>query len=493
LQHFLLSNPARLILELDRLDCEESHLRFVKKFFPEKEGSPFLVGPHQAVIAETLDRVIGGEINRLIINVPPGYAKTIMAVIYFIARGIAINPRSRFIHASFNGTLALDNSSNVRALIRLSGYQGIWPLKVRDDTDAKGLWRTEDGGGLMAAAAGGPITGFRAGTMEPGFTGALIIDDPLKPDDADSELERGKINGRWHSTFKSRLAKESVPVIVIMQRLHIDDFSGFLLKGGSGEMWHHLMLPIVIENDKPYPSDYTHGIPIEHGLPDGPLWDEKHDLEQIETLKVNPFVFASQYMQQPVVSGGNLFKEDWFQAYRDLPQLDWRAIYGDTAQKTGERNDFSVFQCWGKGRDGRAYLIDQVRGKFEAPELTKVARAFWEKHKRVPWNTHGHLRSMKIEDKVSGTGLIQELRRHPNVIPVQAVQRDRDKVLRANDVLGHFATGSVCVPVNAYFYTDWRDEMLAFPNGQHDDQVDPTMDAVTDMLVRGHRSIADVL
>lgn len=491
-----LADPRRTLRELDRLDCEQSHIRFVSKFFREKEAADLIVGPHHRVIADTLDRVLRGEIKRLIINIPPGYSKTEFAVVHFIAHGLALNPKARFIHASFNGPLALFNSNSVKDVMALEGYQAIWPIQVRDDVAAKELWRTVEGGGMKASSAGGPITGFRAGRIEPGFTGALVIDDPVKPDDAESEIERDRVNNRWHSTFKSRLAHEDVPVIVIMQRLHVDDFSGFLLKGGADCRWDHLLLPIEINNAEPYPSEYTHGDPIAHGLADGPLWPRKHDAAQIAQLKLNPYVYTGQYAQRPTVAGGNLFKAEWLRGYDYLPPLQYRMIYADTAQKTGQRNDYSVLQCWGRSFDGRAYLIDQVRGRFEAPALEAAARAFWAKHHDVFGDHFGPLRAMKVEDKASGTGLIQSLRKpaldptalYRDPVPVIGIPRDRDKVMRANDVLPLFAVGLVHVPTDADWYPDWLNELLAFPNGAHDDQVDPVMDAVSDMLGGGNGS-----
>lgn len=480
-----LRNPKAALRELDRLDCEQDHLRFAKRFFEEREGSEFMVGPHHRVMCAALDRVLRGEITRLIINVPPGYTKSELAVIYLVAHGMAVNPRARFIHASFNGPLALENSNKVRDVLRLPGFQDLWPRKIRVDTDSKGLWRTVEGGGLMAAAAGGPITGFRAGTLEPGFTGALVIDDPLKPDDANSDVEREHINGRWHSTFKSRLALESVPVVVIMQRLHVNDFSGFLLKGGAGCKWHHLLLPVWVDNGAPYPAEYTHGIPLPHGLPDGPLWPTKHDATAIKLLQVDSYTYSGQYAQVPVVAGGNLFREEWLHGYDVHPDLSYRTIYADTAQKAGERHDYSVLQCWGMGKDGRAYLLDQMRGKWESPDLDRMARAFWKLHADLKGSSLGPLRAMKVEDKSSGTGLIQSLKRPPDPIPILPIPRSRDKELRANDVLPTFAAGLVRVPMKAEWFPAWRQELLAFPNGSHDDQVDPTMDAVSDMLVNG--------
>ncbi|CTQ67156.1 Transposase [Roseibium alexandrii] len=454
-----------------------NHLEFTKHFFLEKEGQPFSVSRFHEVICDTLDLVFAGKITRLIINIPPGYGKTELAVINFIAHGFAKNPRARFIHASYAEPLALDNSTKIKDVIALEGYQAHWPVTMRADTKAKGLWRTTAGGHLRAAAAGQPITGFRAGILaEPGFTGALIIDDPLKPDDALSDPTRTFINKRWENTFKSRLAHEAVPVIVIMQRLHIDDFAAHLMEN-SGEHWHLLKLPVEIDGECEAPSGKV--TMIRHGLPSGPLWEQKHSTEQIEILKVNEYVYSGQYGQEPVAEGGNLFKSEHLLRHTELPRLLWRAIYVDTAQKTKERNDFSVFQHWGVAADGKAYLIDQARGRFEAPELETTGITFWNKAKLLDPKQFGTLRKMEIEDKVSGTGLIQTVKRKG--IPVIAKQRDKDKYTRALDVVPSVASGLVSVPQDAPWVKAFLNEFMAFPDGTHDDQVDPFIDAVSDM------------
>lgn len=461
----------------ERKRLTSSHLEFTKHFFLEKEGQHFSVGRFHKVLCDTLDRVYAGEIPRLIINIPPGYGKTELAVINFVAHGFAKNPRARFIHASYAEPLALDNSTKIKDVIALDGYQAHWPVTMRADTKAKGLWRTTDGGHLRAAAAGQPITGFRAGILaEPGFTGALVIDDPLKPDDASSDPTRTFINKRWENTFKSRLAHESVPVIVIMQRLHVDDFAAHLMEN-SGESWHLLKLPIEIDGECEAPAGNVEM--IKHGLPDGPLWEQKHNADQIKILKANDYVYSGQYAQEPVADGGNLFKKDDLLRHTDLPRLLWRAIYVDTAQKTKERNDYSVLQHWGVAANGRAYLIDQARGRFEAPELEKTALAFWNKAKLLDPKTFGTLRKMEIEDKVSGTGLIQTVKRKG--VPVIAMPREKDKYTRALDVVPSMASGLVSVPMDAPWIKSFLNELMAFPDGAHDDQVDPFMDAVTDM------------
>lgn len=246
--------------------CEQDGMQFLRYFFKLREGTTMIRNWHHYAIEHVLQGVYDGLVNRLIINISPGYTKTEQAVINFIARGLAINPRSKYIHASYSADLAQENSSKIKETISLPEYQDLWPLTVRVDSKGKKRWFTEQGGGMMASSAGGQITGFRAGRMESGFTGAFVIDDPVKPDDAYSVPKRNAINNRFNNTMRSRLAVETVPMIVIMQRIHEDDLSGYLLKGGSGEKWHHLSIPAMLSEEKlnkPYPEDYTHGKPID--------------------------------------------------------------------------------------------------------------------------------------------------------------------------------------------------------------------------------------
>ncbi|WP_206540084.1 phage terminase large subunit [Leisingera sp. ANG-Vp] len=467
-----------------------SLLPFATWFFPEREGMALLVGPHHRVLSRTLDRVLKGEISRLIITLPPGYTKTEFAVVNFIAKGFQINPKARFIHATFSDDLARENSDKVKSLIETEAFQELEQVSIRRDSKAKDRWKTAEGGGLLAKAAGGPITGFRAGYMDKGkFTGALVVDDPLKPDDAFSPKKRENVNRRATNTFRSRLAHEGVPIIAIMQRLHDDDFAGHLLKGGTGEVWHHLDLPVLIEPGMEYPPEWTHGKPIDHGLPPGPLWAEKHTEAEIEVLKADAYTYNSQYRQRPANIEGALFNMDGFGEWRELPPMEFTRIYADTAQKTAERNDYSVFQLWGKAKTGGIYLIAQVRGKWLAPQLEATARTFWSKAVSDGWQPRG----MKIEDKVSGTGLIQSLsmaQPGKQLIPVEGIQRDKDKYTRGLDAAPWIATGHVHLPADMEWTPTLKAELQAFDGlgTGHDDQVDPLMDAIADMLNTGQFS-----
>lgn len=289
-----------------RIECEADGLYFARYFFHQRYQFKMIIARFHQVMQQALDRTMlpvehPEYINRLIVNIPPGYGKTDMCVINYIARGIAINRAARFLHLSFSEKLVLNNSSVAREIINNPEYQAMWPTVIKDDTDSKAMWYTHEGGGVNARPTKGQVTGFRAGHMNAErFTGALLIDDPLKPDDANYPKLREAVNNRYEETVASRLAVESVPIIVVMQRIHFDDLSGFLLRGGSGEYWHHLNLPVIVDNGEEYPEEYTHGVPLEHGLDNGWLWEVKHNDEHLVALQSHRRRFAAQYMQKPL-------------------------------------------------------------------------------------------------------------------------------------------------------------------------------------------------
>lgn len=259
-------NETRMLRHM----LEQDGLKFMQYFYKVREGACLKHNWHVYVIEYVLQAVLDCKVSRLIVNIAPGYTKTDQIVINFIARGLALNNRSKFIHTSYSGDLVQVNSSYIKDVIQSPEFQALWPMRLRVDSTGKKRWFTEHGGGMMAAPSGGQITGFRAGRMDyivnPSFTGAFIIDDPLKPDDAFSATKRTFINSRFNNTTRSRLALEHIPILVAMQRLHEDDLSGYLLKGGSGDKWHHLSIPVMLSDevlDAPYPEEYTHGIRID--------------------------------------------------------------------------------------------------------------------------------------------------------------------------------------------------------------------------------------
>jgi predicted phage terminase large subunit-like protein len=442
-------------IALNRTDL----LKFTQTMFSARKGAELKYNWHQDVICAALEKVVAGQIKRLVINVPPRSGKTEIAVINFMAWCMGNFPDCEFIHASYSKRLAAANAYATRAIMQHEKYLEIFDsIELSTDSRAKDEFRTDIGGIVYATGAEGTITGYGAGKMRDYFGGAIIIDDPHKAGEATSDTMRKNVIDWFGTTMESRKNSPDTPIIVIMQRLHEEDLSGYLLAGGNGEKWHHISIPALNDNDETF-------------------WHGQFKTEDLHRLrKTNSYVFSGQMMQKPSPDGGGMFKTHWWKFYSSQPIFDYRMIYADTAMKTGQENDYSVFQCWGK-KAGDIYLIDQLRGKWEAPQLLQVAKSFWNKHRAI---SNGTLRKMKIEDKASGTGLIQQMKQ--DRMQVDGIKRDKDKVTRAYDAAPPIEAGRVYLPQDSEWLSDYLAEFEMFPNGKHDDQIDPTMDAIQDML-----------
>lgn len=502
-------DKALILADIARRECERDHLIFARHFHRSRQGTSFIVNWHHHYIADALQEVIDGKTQNLIINVAPGSSKTELVVINFMARAIALNPKARFLHLSYSDDLASLNSSTTRDIISSDAFRQLWQLEIADDAKAKKRWNVlvngKPAGGVYATALGGQVTGFRAGHMAPGFQGAIVIDDPLKPEDAFSPAKLNAANRKLLTTVKSRRANPSTPIVIIMQRIAEKDPTGFIEGGNIPGDWKIIRIPALIDDA------YVAGLPenikplVVVGERDEKgrfsYWAYKEPIKELLTMergegkdqdggRVSRHVFATQYQQSPVALGGNIIKGHHFHRYRIHPKLKYRSIYADTAQKTKERNDFSVFECWGLGTDGKVYLLDMIRGRWEAPELKRRAVAFWKKHKVLDnQDTVGSLRKLKVEDKSSGTGLIQSIKSEEN-IPVEGIERGKDKLTRVMDALPYIEIGCVSIPEEAHFTNDFIAECESFSadnSHDHDDQVDPMLDAISDMLSTGNK------
>ncbi len=438
----------------------------------------------------------------------PGGTKTETFVVNFIARGLALNPRARFLHLSGSDSLASINSATAREIVTSEEYQKFWPLKIAPDADAKKRWNVlvdgKEAGGVYATSIGGQVTGFRAGHMTTGFQGAILIDDPIKPEDAFSRTKTDATNRKLVTTVKSRKANPMTPIILVMQRTGDNDPTAFIEKGNLGDDWDFIRIPAILTEDylktlsPKYLKLILQGETVDNRFS---YWPYKEPLQELLKLergdgmdasgqRISRHVFASQYNQSPKALGGNIIKGQNFKRYTVLPQIRWRKVYADTAQKTKERNDFSVFEEWGVGVDGLAYLLDLIRGRWEAPELQRRAVAFWAKVNGRDVSKFGQCRKMMVEDKSSGTGLIQTIRHPPYNIPIEPIERDKDKLTRVMDALPYIECGQVCIPEDAPFTADFVTECESFTaddSHDFDDQVDPLCDAVDDMLQSGNK------
>lgn len=454
------------------------------------DGNDHIDTRFDPIFNSVLDKTFTGEINRLIINIPPGFGKTARAVWSYVARGFAINPTARFIHASYSDKLVQDNSSKIRDLINHTDYRQLFPyVTFKEDSQAKGLWKTDRGGAFLASPSGGAITGFRAGLLNSDyvFTGAFLIDDPLKPDDALSDAKRDFINQRWHNTFKSRLAHPEVPVIVIMQRIHEEDFTWELLEN-SGEEWHHLVLPAYIDDQYEYKQS---GIYIEHGLSEGTLWDVKATDVQALGLMNN-----IQYSQEPTPAKGEVYERHWFKRFKDIPPhvKKW-TIYCDTASKVKKYNDYSVFQLWAQTTYNKGYLVKQWRKKVKVPFLMDELEGFYAECLIIS----GQPRiSINIEDKDSGVGLIQGLELKKDAkgqsYKVNDIQRKEGKYARAVKAAPYVKDGDIYIMEGAEgdgVITE-ATKFKADDSHKHDDQLDPMADFINYELPNKGYSLANL-
>jgi predicted phage terminase large subunit-like protein len=261
-----------------------------------------------------------------------------------------------------------------------------------------------------------------------------------------------------------------------MQRLNEKDISGVILE--MGLPYTHLCIPMRFEPEHRCSTNigWTDPRTEEGELMFPERFSEKQVSELEQTL--GTYGTAGQLQQRPAPRGGGIINTDWFKYWKGLMPLDFRFITVDTAQKTADHNDWTVLQCWGRSTVGQAVKLDQIRGKWEAPELLVQTRAFWLKHLNDmrPSAQAAVMRGMYVEDKVSGTGLIQTLRREG--LPVVAVQRNKDKISRGYDAAPFVESGNVLLPQDAPWLSDFLAEVSAFPSGAHDDQLDPMFDAI---------------
>lgn len=348
--------------------CRNDFLIFTRHLFKSQYKRKYAQWPHLLLIAEYLKKVVNGEITRLIINIAPRYGKTELAVKNFMAYGLALNPAAKFIHLSYSDMLALDNSEAARDLVCSDEYQKLFPgVQIKTGSDSKKKWYTEAGGGVYATAAGGQITGFGAGQVDDielageiegivqsesdhwlgnkaKFGGAIIIDDPNKPDDADSEILRNRVNDRYDSTISNRTNSRRTPIIIIQQRTHEDDLSGYLIrkqkKVEDGGIWHVLSLPSIKEDGTA-------------------LCPDKHTIEELKALQAhNDVVFQRQHMQNPKPKAGLLFPIDDLKmfdpAMMELADPDFCFVCADPANEGGDDFASGVFKLVGN----KVYLTD---------------------------------------------------------------------------------------------------------------------------------------
>lgn len=459
-------NDVDLLERLAVQESRESFLAFRRYIRPK-----LIVGWWQRELAAVLQSfasdLSAGKRPKLVIEAPPQHGKS-LSVVDFAAWASGLNPDIRTIYTSFSERLGVGANLACQRIMSSHKYRKAFPGITIGGSATSSRNRS-------VIEFVGHSGYFRNTTVRGSITGESldlgIIDDPIKGrEEAGSKALRDKTWDWFTDDFFTRFS-ENAGMLVILTRWHIDDTVG-RMRGIMGDNLRVMSYPAIAEHDE------------RHRKAGDPLFPEHKSLQfLLERKATMPSTsWEALYQQNPQVIGGEIIKVANFGRYTIPPVIKHRNIYADTAQKTAERNDYSVFACWGKGDDGKVYLLDMIRGKWEAPELERRAIAFWAKNKAA--QEPGALRHMKIEDKASGTGLIQKLKSQAH-IPVTGIQRSKDKYTRLLDVLGYIESGYVMLPDGAPFVSDFMAECEAFSaddSHMHDDQVDTMIDAIQDML-----------
>lgn len=477
----------QFIQAASQLRAERSLSAFVKQAWQYIDPATYVHGRHIDFVAEHLEAVGRGEIKTLFIMIPPGHMKSIMVSVMFPAWHWVHHPEDSFLSASHSLSLSRRDNVKCRRLIQSSWYQERWGdrFQMTDDQNAKDFYQNDKMGFREIVSIGGSSTGRRAKFR--------LIDDAI---DAVAALSDGVVQATndWYDTaYSSRFEDpKDNRLIAVAQRLAENDLMGHLMElHPEADV---ICLPARFEPAHPTPNKSSLNKKDWRTEEGELLFPERYGEPEQQAIesKSSDFVIASQQQQRPDPKGGNVVQDSWWRYYDQIPVCTRRVIYADTAQKPEEQNDWTVFEAWGLVPSVGIFLLDLMRIKVESPELRANAKAFWDKHRKVHPNAP-KVSVMKIEDKASGTSLIQELKRLDSV-NVEGIPRPRGagKAARMSDFSPKIKEGFVYLPsrptdlTDASWVADYLSEFRRFRldmSHAHDDMIDPTLDAIDDLLL----------
>jgi predicted phage terminase large subunit-like protein len=441
------------LLEMDRVErCKESFLPFVKEMWPV-----FISGKHHQIMADAFERVARGELKRLIINMPPRHTKSEFASFLLPSWFLGKFPEKKVIQTAHTAELSTGFGRKVRNLVSSDVYQRVFQTKLSSDSKAAGRWNTDKGGDYFAIGVGGAVTGKGADL--------LIIDDPH------SEQEAKQNNPavfdqvyEWYTSGPRQRLQPNGAIIIVMTRWSKRDLTGQILKksGGDGvDEWEVIEFPAI--------------------LPSGtPLWPAFWSKKELEAIRAEIPVakWEAQYQQNPTGNEGAIIKRDQWRIWEDekLPFCDYIIQSWDTAFEKNNRADYSACTTWGvfdhpdeKGRDQtNIILLDAFKQRMEFPELKKMALELYKQ-----WEPD----TLIVEKRAAGAPLIYELRKIGVPLSEYTPSKGNDKVSRVNSIADLFASGIVWC-TGSRGADEVMEEMAAFPNGDNDDLVDSSSQAL---------------
>ena len=431
----------------NKSEINNDFLKFVKSVWPD-----FVEGSHHKKIADQFNRLARGDINRLIINMPPRHTKSEFASFLLPAWMIGKNPKLKIIQTTHTAELAVRFGRKAKTLIDSEDYQKIFQTRLREDSQAAGRWETEQGGEYFAAGVGGAITGRGADL--------LIIDDPHSEQDAlnPEALERAY---EWYTSGPRQRLQPGGKIVVVMTRWSVKDLTAQLIKSSSetkADQWELIEFPAILPNEKP-------------------VWPEYWKLSELESVKASLSVqkWNAQWMQNPTAEEGSIIKREWWRVWDKpyIPPLDHVIQSYDTAFLKKETADYSAITTWGVFRlnedsEPNLILLDAYKERLEFPEL---------KRKALEQYTYWNPETVIIEAKASGLPLTYELRKMGIPVVNFTPSKGNDKHARVNAVAPLFESGQIWAP-DQKFAEEVVEECAAFPYGDNDDLVDSMTQAV---------------
>ena len=441
------------LLRADKIErCKENFMPFVGEMW-----SSFISGRHHKIMADAFERVANGELKRLIINMPPRHTKSEFASFLFPAWFLGKFPEKKIIQTAHTAELAVGFGRKVRNLVNTEGYQEIFPTKLSSDSKAAGRWNTHAGGDYFAIGVGGAVTGKGADV--------LIIDDPHSEQEAmQGNPEVYDRVFEWYGSGPRQRLQPGGSIIIVMTRWSKKDLTGQILANSikrDGDEWEVIEFPAL--------------------LPSGnPLWEEFWSKKELEAIKAEIPVskWEAQYQQNPTSEEGAIIKREMWKIWEgeEPPFCDYIIQSWDTAFEKNNRADYSACTTWGvfyktnaEGFDiPNIILLDAFKERMEFPELKQKAKEMY-----MEWEPD----NLIVEKKAAGAPLIYELRQLGIPLQEYTPSKGSDKIARVNAISDMFASGFVWCPA-----TRWAEEVMeecaAFPNGEHDDIVDSTSQAL---------------
>ena len=442
----------QLLAEDKRERCRESFMPFVRDMW-----AAFIPGRHHTIMADAFERVANGTLKRLIINMPPRHTKSEFASFLFPAWFLGKFPNKKIIQTAHTAELATGFGRKVRNLVNSPDYQKIFPVKLSADSKAAGRWNTNKGGDYFAIGVGGAVTGKGADV--------LIIDDPH------SEQEAMQGNSavyervfEWYNSGPRQRLQPGGAIIIVMTRWSKKDLTGQILTNSikrETDEWEIIEFPALMPSGKP-------------------LWSEFWSQKELEAIKAELPVgkWEAQYQQNPTSEGGAIIKRDMWKIWEkdEPPHCEFIIQSWDTAFEKSNRADYSACTTWGvfykSNSEGfevaHIILLDAFKQRLEFPELKQKAMELYKE-----WEPD----SCIVEKKAAGAPLIYEMRRMGIPLQEYTPGKGSDKIARVNAISDLFASGFVWCPS-----TRWADEVMeecaSFPNGEHDDLMDSTSQAL---------------